>query len=307
MVHKDGVIMDQLTDKDFLDFLESFNEKIYEDEHGKTHKCKDSLKELSKSDSYPYDSIIDDDELEMYGLDWMVRTSDIWKDKSRKCKKNPRRCKHHFPKTTDAINCRKGEKGNLILDVIEFKFISDESNHDKLDNLHKKIVEKHNKQKYKQEEQEEIAEDLAYFLEAEREENGAESSDTYEPKEEVKCFDDDFLEDFNSIKEGYVDNIQNSLQLKPYEAVFIVLPMLYEEYCEESDETKKDFKGYLYNMEKYFWVCVDSGTKNEDNLKRHTKFFENYYKRMEPVIFKRARAKSKKDFEQCLKKEILSI
>lgn len=301
MIHK-VIIMDPLTDQDFLDFLDSFNQKVYKDEYGKIHKCLDSIEELSRSDSYPYDSIIEDS-IEMYGLDWMAKSSDKWRDKSRRCQRNPKRCKHFLPKTTDAISCRWGENGNLILDVIEFKFISDVSNQDKLDCLHKKIVEKQNDHNSMEEEKEEIAEDLALFRDA-MGENEVES-DNCEESEDEPCFDDDFVEDFESIKEDYVDNIQNSLQLKPYEAIFIVLPMLYQEYCEnDANITMKDFKGYLYNMEKYFWVCVNSGTENEEHLRAHARFYGKYYRRMQPAIFKRTAAQSKKQFTKSLEDEI---
>ena len=51
---------------------------------------------------------------------------------------------------------------------------------------------------------------------------------------------------------------------------------------------------------------VDSGIKNEDHLKSQAKHFEKYYKRMEPVIFNEANAKTKKQFNKCLKNVILA-
>ena len=53
--------MNALTDKEFLEFFESFNERTYEEikkDKSIIHKCYDSITELSRSDSYPYDSLI---------------------------------------------------------------------------------------------------------------------------------------------------------------------------------------------------------------------------------------------------------
>lgn len=263
--------MDSFEDGDFIKFLESFDEGYYEDEDGVKHYFHDSLRELSRSDTPPYDTIIDND-FPMYGLDWIAKASKKWKDTSKKCQRVPKLCRDKLPKTTDAIFCREGPEGNLILHVIEFKFVSDESNQNKLNSLYEDIIEKNNK---------------------------------LTTNQKTKCFNKKFVENFKSIKNDYIDSVENSLQLKPYEAVFIVLPELYDEYCEKKKKPKKDFKSYLYNMEKYYWVCIDSGTKNESNLQAQAKHFEKYYKRMEPVIFNEAVAKTKKDFNNCLKKVIL--
>ena len=265
--------MNPLEDKDFIEFLKSYDEGFYIDKDGIKHCFHDYLTELSKSDTPPYDSIIIEDKNKMYGLDWMAKDSKKWKDTSSKCKRVPKLCRDKLPKTTDALFCRKGPKGNLVLHVIEFKFVSDESNQSKLNSLQTDIYEKNNKNTRNQ---------------------------------EKKCFNKKFVENFESIKEDYIDSVENSLQLKPYEAVFIVLPELYDEYCEKNDKPKKDFKSYIYNMEKYFWVCIDSGIKNEEHLKSQAKHFEKYYKRMEPVIFNEAFAKTKKQFNKCLENIILA-
>ena len=104
----------------------------------------------------------------------------------------------------------------------------------------------------------------------------------------------------------YFDKLENSLQLKPYETIFIALPGLYEEYCKEEKIEKKDIKKYLMDMEKYYWVCINSGTKNESNLRSQAQHYEKYYKRMEPDIFKETRARTKVDFEDNLKNDILA-
>lgn len=262
--------MNALTDKEFLEFFESFNERTYEEiKKGKSiiHKCYDSITELSRSDSYPYDALLTNP-FPMYGLDWMVKSSDKWDD-------------YNLPKSVDALFVKKSNEGNLVLHVIEFKFIKDESKKTKLNNLYMNIIEKNNR----------------YMLNKSK-------SDL--DKKEKRCFDNDFVNDFKEIKNAYIDEIENSLQLKPYEAIYIALPKLYEEYCEKNNRTKKDFRGYLSNMEKYYWVCLDSGSPNGSNVHAQAQQFERYYKRMEPVIFVKAVAKNKKDFEVDLKDHILS-
>ena len=270
--------MDPLTDECFLKFLKSFEKKCFIDEDGCKHKFYDSLTELSRSDSKPNDSLIPNN-FPMLGLDWMVKASPRWRDLSKQCKRNSRRCRHRFPKTVDALFCKESDKGNLELHIIEFKFIPDESNKDKLENLFDDIVEKNNN----------------YALKKAKNPNS----------KEKKCFDEKFVNDFKKVRKYYFDKLENSLQLKPYEAIFIALPGLYEEYCKEKKLEKKDIKKYLADMEKYYWVCINSGTKNEDNLHKQAQYYEKYYKRMEPDIFKETRARTKVEFEDNLKNDIL--
>lgn len=262
-----------MTDEDFIKFIESFKNGKHIDENQITHYFYDTLSELSKSDSGQKDSIIEN-KFKMYGLDWIVKESDIWKDNSTRCKKNPKLCKNNFPKSVDAMFINLNND-NLILHLIEFKFIPSESNSVKLTNLYNHIITMNNK--YKMNNQ-----------------NGYEQT-------EKKCFDKKFVENFKIIKDEYIDTIVNSLQLKPYEVIFIVLPMLYEEYCKNNNEPLKDIKCYLSKIEKNYWVCIDSGTKNETKLHAQAKLLEQYYKRMKPVIVKDANVKTKKDFEKNLK------
>ena len=63
--------MSSFTVEDFNKFLKSFKKVSYEDENHKLHNCYDSLSELSKSNSEPYNSLISHP-FKMYGLDWMV-------------------------------------------------------------------------------------------------------------------------------------------------------------------------------------------------------------------------------------------
>ena len=269
--------MNAMTDEDFIKFIKSYKNGNYVDEKQVTHNFYDSLTELSKSDSPPYDSLIDDS-YKMYGLDWIVKASDIWRDKSKQCLRNPKLCRHEFPKSVDALIVNK-VNNKLISHFIEFKFFPDEDTTAKIDKLYAKIIEKDNKYRLNK-------------------------SSGYE-KPEKRCFDDEFIEDFKIIKNGYVDNIENSLQLKPYEAIFIVLPNLYEEYCNIYNEPLKDIKSYLANMEKNYWVCINSKTKNQVNLHSQAKRLEKYYKRMKPSIFKETHVKTSLEFKKNLKDDIL--
>ena len=270
--------MDEFTDRDFLKFLEYYEKRSFTDEKGNIHNFHDSITELSRSESEPYDALINCD-FPMFSLDWMVKASKKWRDTSKRCLKIPKLCEHKFPKTIDALYCGKNQIGNLVLHIIEFKFIPSESNKIKLDNLFQDIVEKNNQ----------------YEI------NKAKNKDS----ENKKCFDNKFVDDFKDVRKDYIDNIEYSLQLKPYESVFIALPGLYEEYCDDEGEPKKDFRSYLANMEKYYWVCIDTGIDNGDHLQRQAKHYEQYYQRMVPSIFKEANARTRKNFEINLKENIL--
>ena len=269
--------MSSFNDNDFNNFLKSFKKVKYEDENHNVHKCYDSIKELSKSDSEPKDSMINNLS-KMYGLDWMVKSADKWKDTSSKCQNNVKACRHKFPKSTDALFF-KSDRSELH--IIEFKFLPEQTNKTKLEKLYDQIIEKNNK--YQQ--------------------NRSEDSYLSPP---TRCFDEEFIKDFESIKKDYIDNIEYSLQLKPYEAIFIALPGLYEEYCNKNNELKKDIRGYLANIDKYYWVCIDGGRANSEfNLHSQALSFQKYYKRLEPDVFKQACAKTKKEFEANLENDIL--
>ena len=269
--------MTSFTDDDFDKFLKSFKNEIYEDNNHNFHKCYDSLTELSKSGSVSEDSLIIDS-FKMYGLDWMVKSADKWKDTSSRCQNNVKACRHKFPKSTDALFFKSDDSE---LHIIEFKFIPEQTNKTKLENLYEQIIEKNNQYTLNQ------------------------SKDSYLPSA-PRCFDEDFIKDFKSIKENYIDDIEYSLQLKPYEAIFIALPGLYDEYCNKNNEPKKDIRGYLANIDKYYWVCIGgSNTNSEDKLHSQARSFQKYYKRLEPDVFKQACAKTKKEFEVNLQDDIL--
>ena len=186
---------------------------------------------------------------------------------SKKLQKRP-------PKTTDALYFREDENGNLKLHLIEFKFIGRKSHKTKLNILWRDICRK-------------VSCNDDFFFENE-------------------CFNEYFVNDFKLIKNNFKDPIDVSLQLKPFEAIFITLPELYKEYCQENNLDEKDFKTYLTQIKKYYWIVIRNDSKSETNLKSVTKHFDKYNKRLEGSIFNKARAKTKKEFYDVLNNEILN-
>ena len=87
--------------------------------------------------------------------------------------------------------------------------------------------------------------------------------------------------------------------------VFITLPKLYEEYCNENGIPKKDIKAYLAKIDKYYWAFVGSRSQSEYSLKSRISKFNNYNRRLEMTIFKKARAKPWQRFGDVLNNEIL--
>lgn len=251
--------MVELTNEEFIKFMEFYRDKTYEDEYNQIHKCYDSITELSRSDTYQADSLIINSQ-EMYGLDWIVKSS-------KKLSKKP-------PKSTDALFFREDENGRLSLHIIEFKFIGRKSHWDKMNSLWSDIRSKI-------------------------------PCDDCDIEEEEECFDDFFIKDFKLIKKDFIDPIEVSLQLKPYEVIFITLPLLYEEYCNEKpDVIKKDINSYLNNIDKYYWAFVGNFSQSYYNIKSKADKLNKYSNRLEMTIFKKVKVKPSQDFKKVLNREI---
>lgn len=251
--------MEKLTDVDFRKFIEYYKDKTYEDEYHQIHKCHDSITELSKSDTYQADPLIIHSQ-EMYGLDWIVKSS-------KKLSKKP-------PKSTDALFFREDENGNPSLHIIEFKFLGKKSYRDKINILWSDIRRKL-------------------------------PCDDCDIDDDEECFDDFFVSDFKLIKKNFKDPIEVSLQLKPYEVIYITLPMLYEEYCSENpDVDKKDINSYLNSIDKYYWAFVGNFSQSYYNIKSKADKLNRYNDRLEMTIFKKAKVKPGNDFEKVLDREI---
>ena len=65
--------MVEFTNQDFIEFMESFQDKYVMDK-GQVHKFYDTLTELSRSDTAKADPLVIHPQ-EMYGLDWIVKGS----------------------------------------------------------------------------------------------------------------------------------------------------------------------------------------------------------------------------------------
>ncbi len=115
--------MSQLTNKEFIDFIESFKDEFYI-----------PITEISKSMGDRNESLVVND-FQMYSLD------DI-------CKKSLK-FKNNLPKTTDAIFYRIDNENKMIFYIIEFKFynLERESTYNVLDVIYEKL-EKKNQQTF---------------------------------------------------------------------------------------------------------------------------------------------------------------
>ena len=115
--------MSQLTNEEFIDFIESFKDEFYI-----------PITEISKSMGDRNESLVVND-FQMYSLD------DI-------CKKSLK-FKNNLPKTTDAIFYRIDNENKMIFYIIEFKFynLERESTYNVLDVIYEKL-EKKNQQTF---------------------------------------------------------------------------------------------------------------------------------------------------------------
>ena len=255
--------MEELSDKEFKDFIESYRYGSYEDEYHNIHHFHDTVTELSRSSTDKADPLIENSQ-EMYGLDWIVKASNRFGDK--------------LPKSTDALFLKEDKNGNLSLHIIEFKFIGKWSYKNKFNYLWKNICQKLNCE-------------------------NCYDCDTTKTNE---CFHKHFVSNFKDIRNNFKDPINISLQLKPYEVIYITLPELYEEYCANNpDITKKDINHYLNNIDKYYWTFIGNLSMNKSHIEAKANDFNEYNKRLEMTIFKKARAKPFCDFDDVLHIEIL--
>lgn len=182
------------------------------------------------------------------------------------------------PKSTDALFFKENPNGKSELHIIEFKFLGRKSYKDKINILWSDICKK----------------------------LSCENCRDCEVKENDECFNKFFISDFKRIRKNFKDPVNVSLQLKPYEVIFITLPKLYEEYCDNNSEVKrKDITSYLNKIDKYYWTFVGNFSLSEDNIESKAKSFNGYNKRLEMTIFKKARAKPYQKFNNVLKTEIL--
>ena len=139
------------------------------------------------------------------------------------CKSSPT-LSENLPKTTDALYYKIVD-GKLTLFLIEFKFFNmdgSDSNYQLLDAMAKNL----------------------------RGRNMVRDCNS------EKCVSDTLLKKFEDIREDFVDNVEVSLRLKPYETLMVALPLLYEEFCQE-DGASKEFRMFLEDIEIQLHVFVN--------------------------------------------------
>ena len=212
----------------------------------------------------------------------------------------------HLP-FNQIIEGKLDDYGNLILHLIEFKFVGKKSHWDKINilwhDVRKKIECQEENEKEKNEDNDEKSSDCNAYDDIDVEViNDDEDSDC----DNDECFDEFFVNDFKLIKKNFKDPIEVSLQLKPYEVIYITLPKLYEEYCDNNPEVdRKDIVSFLNKIDKYYWTFVGNFSQSENSIRRKTDRYNEYNKRLEMTIFKKARAKPKQRFNKTLQREIL--
>ena len=279
--------MGNLTHEDFRKFLEYYEDKTCEDK-GRIYNCHDKIEELSRSGTAKADSLVPHPQ-EMYGLDRMVLFS-------KKLNQEP-------PKSTDALFFRQNYDGNYALHIIEFKFLG----YTHLDRINDLLVDVNKRLSC------ENSQNLENNSENEDNDDTLENNDLIDNSENSKsddcddkeCFNESFIKNLKKVKKDFEDPVKVSLQLKPYEVIFITLPMLYEEYCEENPSvTKKDIDSYLRSIDKYYWAFVGNSSPSSHGIRYKASLLNNYSSRLEMTIFKKARVKPKEEFEEVLEREI---
>lgn len=134
--------------------------------------------------------------------------------------------KDNLPKTTDALWYKEEDDGKFSIYLIEFKFHN-------LDNPDAK-------------------DQLNAFVD-----------NIYAERKKYKCISEDEKYELNKIKKYYGDNVNHSLILKPIETLNVVIPKLYDEYCDNNpDDEKINIKEYLNTIEKKYYVFVSTYTEN---------------------------------------------
>lgn len=139
----------------------------------------------------------------------------------------------NLPKSMDAIHYETDEDDNLILYIIEFKtfnMVDERSTYTEIEALHNKF-KKLNKTT------------CEYSIDP--------------------FISNNTLEKFEDIKEHFVDSIEFDLILKPIETLFVALPWLYDEYCNENEDViKKDFRSYLNSIDIKLIVFINRYAPN---------------------------------------------
>lgn len=138
----------------------------------------------------------------------------------------------NIPKTTDALFYRQNNDDSLSLYFIEFKF----------HNLDKPELKS-------------VFSEIVYNI---------------TNKEKYGCISKDYKKKLSKISQYYGDEVEHKLILKPIESIQNVIPAVYEEYCQEKEESKKDIETYLNNVEKRLFLFVsDYSPKGKNNFSKN--------------------------------------
>lgn len=142
--------------------------------------------------------------------------------------------KSNLPKTTDAIAYKIEESGEITFYIIEFKFFNMDSNRSSyvlLETIHNSLKKKN------------MAVD----------------------KSDNKLISNSLLKKYELVKRNFVDSVEFSLRLKPFETIMIALPILYEDYCSNlRDCSKKDFRNFLNNINIKLVIFVNKTAPHTD-------------------------------------------
>ncbi len=204
-----GVAMNQMSNEDFVDFIESYRNPKYFDTLENI-----SCPRLPNGKKYPNKHALIEKSLKMFSLDDICKDCNKFEDNNR-------------PTTTDALWYKVDDHDKLILYFIEFKW------HNLNNKKDKKILEE-------------------AFLSLER---GTEITK-------------DMKDKFQKLNQSYIDgDVELKLRLKPFESIFIVLPMLYQEYSEKHpDKGFKDLDTFLKSTEIKVYSFVSDYDENRIEL-----------------------------------------
>ena len=189
------------------------------------------ITEISKENDHGNPLIVNN--FEMYSFDEMKDDCPLFN------KNNP-------PKSTDALYFKE-EDGKIVVYFIEFKFHNLNKEHNK--KIVKKLWEKVDKEFKKS--------------------NKSSEYDYFDEKPK-KLVNDWFHDNFEEIYKTYNDSVEVSLRLKPFESLYITLPILFEDYCDSSIDID-DFKEYLHTVDIKYFIFVSTYIKNRSRARVFSK------------------------------------
>lgn len=241
--------MSKLTNNDFIEFLKSYNNFLM------------PISQITKSSNG--NSLIESD-LKTYSLNDMIFS--IEQDN------------YLFPKTTDTLFFKE-DNGNLILYLMEFKFMN-------LDNskiqAHKLLNKFKNEYKNNKNFNDELYNNFMDIIEYEFEFEDIKDSEfiarrlfdefKFEYEKNQTFNEEKYFKYFEKIFYTYEDGNLVNIIFKIIETLNIVIPELYEKYCIENNLQIKDIREYLRNIDKRFILFfVSTYSNNPTKLRIQSK------------------------------------